>query len=93
MGKYGLIGDPIATSKSPLLFEAGYKGQEQPDGSGYSYDLIEGDDFEESFRKFMEEYSAINVTAPFKEAAYSKVEELAELGKGVSHGSERQTFS
>ena len=86
MGKYGLIGDPIATSKSPLLFEAGYKGQEQPDGSGYSYDLIEGADFEESFRKFMEEYSAINVTAPFKEAAYSKVEELAELGKGVISG-------
>ena len=84
--KYGLIGDPIATSKSPLLFEAGYKGQEQPDGSVYSYDLIEGPDFEESFRKFEEEYLAINVTAPFKEAAYAKVETLAESGKGVITG-------
>ena len=86
MGRFGLIGDPIATSKSPLLFEAAYKEQEQPDGSPYKYDLIEGADFEASFKKFEEEYSAINVTAPFKEVAYAKVEELAELGKGVITG-------
>ena len=84
--KFGLIGDPIATSKSPLLFEAAYRGQEQPDGNAYSYDLIEGSDFEASFRKFEEEYMAVNVTAPFKEQAYSRVEELAELGKGVISG-------
>ena len=78
MGRFGLIGDPIATSKSPLLFEAAYKEQEQPDGSPYKYDLIEGADFEASFKKFEEEYSAINVTAPFKELAYAKVEELAD---------------
>lgn len=86
MGRFGLIGDPIATSKSPLLFEAAYKEQEQPDGSPYKYDLIEGADFEASFKKFEEDYSAINVTAPFKEVAYAKVEELAELGKGVITG-------
>ena len=86
MGRFGLIGDPIATSKSPLLFEAAYKEQEQPDGSPYKYDLIEGAEFEASFKKFEEEYSAINVTAPFKEVAYAKVEELAELGKGVITG-------
>ena len=86
MGKYGLIGDPIATSKSPLLFEAAYKGQEQPDGSAYRYDLIEGADFETSFKKFVDDYQAINVTAPFKELAYSKVEGLAEQGKGVITG-------
>ena len=86
MGKYGLIGDPIATSRSPLLFEAAYKGQEQPDGSAYKYGLIEGADFEASFKKFEEDYSAINVTAPFKELAYARVEELAELGKGVISG-------
>ena len=86
MGKYGLIGDPIETSRSPLLFEAAYKGQEQPDGTAYKYDLIEGADFEASFKKFEEEYSAINVTAPFKELAYARVEELAELGKGVISG-------
>ena len=86
MSKFGLIGDPIATSKSPLLFEAAYKEQEQPDGSSYKYDLIEGSDFEESFRRFVNEYSAVNVTAPFKELAYEKVEELAEQGKGVISG-------
>ncbi|MBQ5978705.1 MAG: hypothetical protein IJL58_01620, partial [Bacteroidales bacterium] len=83
---YGLIGDPIATSRSPLLFEAAYKGQEQPDGSAYKYDLIEGSDFETSFKKFVDEYQAINVTAPFKELAYARVEELAEQGKGVISG-------
>ena len=77
MGKYGLIGDPIAKSKSPALFEAAYRGQEMADGSTYSYDLIEGADFEESFRRFEEDYIAVNVTAPFKEQAYAKVEELA----------------
>ena len=86
MGKYGLIGNPIATSRSPLLFEAAYKGQEQPDGSAYKYDLIEGSDFETSFKKFVDEYQAINVTAPFKELAYARVEELAEQGKGVISG-------
>ena len=86
MAKYGLIGDPIATSRSPLLFEAAYKGQEQPDGSAYKYDLIEGSDFETSFKKFIDEYQAINVTAPFKELAYARVEELAEQGKGVISG-------
>ena len=86
MRKYGLIGDPIAKSKSPALFGAAYRDQEQPDGSAYSYDLIEGADFEASFQKFLDEYVAVNVTAPFKEQAYAKVEELAELGKGVVSG-------
>ena len=86
MAKYGLIGDPIETSRSPLLFEAAYKGQEQPDGSAYKYDLIEGSDFETSFKKFIDEYQAINVTAPFKELAYARVEELAEQGKRVISG-------
>ena len=86
MAKYGLIGDPIATSRSPLLFEAAYKGQEQPDGSSYMYDLIEGSDFETSIKKFIDEYQAINVTSPFKELAYARVEELAEQGKGVISG-------
>ena len=80
MAKYGLIGDPIATSRSPLLFEAAYKGQEQPDGDAFKYDLIEGSDFETSFKKFIDEYQAINVTAPFKELAYALLMEH-ELGK------------
>ena len=65
MKKFGLIGHPIAHSLSPALFKAAYDGK-------YAYDLIEGEDFETSYRRFIEEYDAINVTAPFKEAAFAK---------------------
>ena len=65
--KYGLIGDPIKHSLSPALFRAGFGGL-------YDYDLIEGEDFEKSYETFLNEYEAINVTAPFKEKAYSKAE-------------------
>lgn len=68
--KYGLIGDPIKHSLSPALFRAGFGGL-------YGYDLIEGSDFEKSYEIFLNEYEAINVTAPFKEKAYSKAEILS----------------
>lgn len=67
MDKFGLIGDPVATSLSPLLFEAAYHGE-------YAYDLIEGNDFDKSFEKFFTDYKAINVTAPFKEKAFLKAD-------------------
>ena len=69
--KFGLIGHPIAHSLSPALFKAGYDGR-------YPYDLIEGDDFEESYRRFIEGYDGINVTAPFKELAYAKADIVSE---------------
>ena len=68
--KYGLIGDPIKHSLSPALFRAGFGGL-------YDYDLIEGNDFEKSYEIFLNEYEAINVTAPFKERAFSKAEILS----------------
>lgn len=71
MKKFGLIGHPIAHSLSPALFKAAYDGK-------YAYDLIEGGDFETSYRRFIEEYDAINVTAPFKEAAFAKADILSE---------------
>lgn len=83
MVKYGLIGDPIKGSGSPALFEAAYKGVK--DGE-YSYDLIEGSDFEASFQRFIDEYAAVNVTAPFKERAYSKVLEMVRKGEGAVSG-------
>lgn len=69
--KFGLIGDPIAHSLSPALFRAGYNGR-------WAYELIEGSDFEASFKRFMDEYQGINVTAPFKEAAFAKADILSE---------------
>ena len=71
MKRFGLIGHPIAHSLSPALFKAGYEGR-------YQYELIEGADFEESYRRFLkEDYTGINVTAPFKELAFAKADILS----------------
>ncbi len=79
MEKFGLIGDPITTSLSPRLFAAAYGGR-------YPYDLIEGSDFVASYRRFLEEYKAINVTAPFKEDAFAQAVALAKNGLGGISG-------
>ena len=75
MKKFGLIGHPIGHSASPALFAKAYGGR-------WQYDLIEGEDFEASWQRFLDEYQAINITAPFKEAAFRKVDVCAmpELG-------------
>lgn len=67
MHKFGLIGHPISHSLSPFLFKAAYEGK-------FPYELIEGEDFETSYQKFLNEYDAINVTAPFKEKAFLAAE-------------------
>lgn len=67
--KYGLIGYPIAHSKSPELFRAAY-----PEADSLPYDLIEEDDFEKAYRRFLDGYDAVNVTAPYKGNAFRKVD-------------------
>lgn len=67
MKKFGLIGHPIRHSLSPALFKAAFGGR-------YTYDLIEEEDFEKAYEKFLDEYDTINVTAPFKEKAYRKAD-------------------
>lgn len=67
MPKFGLIGHPISTSLSPGLFTKAYKGK-------YLYELIETPDFEEAWARFLAEYQAINVTAPFKVNAYYRAD-------------------
>ena len=74
--RFGLIGHPIAHSLSPALFKAGYDGR-------YPYDLIETADFEEAYRRFLEGYDGINVTAPFKELAYGKADILSDECKVI----------
>lgn len=71
MKRFGLIGHPIAHSLSPALFKAGYDGK-------YPYELIETADFEEAYSRFLNGYEGINVTAPFKELAYSKADILSD---------------
>ncbi|MCR4860238.1 MAG: hypothetical protein K5910_06215 [Bacteroidales bacterium] len=67
MDRFGLIGHPIAHSLSPALFRAAYAGR-------YAYDLIETPDFEEAWARFLSDYKAINVTAPFKGDAFGRVD-------------------
>lgn len=67
MKLFGLIGHPIARSLSPGLFKAAYNGK-------YPYELIQGEDFEVSYQTFLDKYDGINVTAPFKELAYTKAD-------------------
>ena len=74
--KFGLIGHPIAHSLSPALFKAGYDGR-------YPYELIETPDFEEAYRRFLQDYDGSNVTAPFKELAFEKADILSEECKAI----------
>lgn len=74
MKRFGLIGNPVAGSLSPRLFAAAYDGR-------YPYDLIEGPDFEQSWQLFLDKYHGINVTAPFKQLAYGKVDILSETAR------------
>ena len=79
MKKYGLIGREIRQSGSPELFREAYGGK-------WPYDLLEGDDFEPLWRKFLEEYDGVNITAPFKEEAFGQIMALAKDGFGTISG-------
>ena len=79
MMKFGLIGHPLAGSGSPALFAAAYGGR-------WQYNLIEGDDFEISWQRFIDEYQAINITAPFKEKAFAEILAHGVLGGGFPVG-------
>lgn len=75
MKKFALIGYPIAHSQSPMLFNEAYSGK-------YPYSLIEEEDFEKAWQRFLDEgFSAINVTAPFKEKAFLKADIVDESAR------------
>lgn len=67
--KYGLIGFPIRHSLSPILFKAAYHDNPEID-----YELIEEDDFDRAWARFLRDYDAVNVTAPYKGEAFRKVD-------------------
>lgn len=77
--RFGLIGAGIAESLSPRLFGAAY-------GEEYPYDLLDGADFLPLWKRFLEEYRAVNVTAPYKEDAFAQVLRLARDGFGGISG-------
>ena len=76
MKKFGLAGYPISHSLSPALFKAAYNGK-------YIYDLIEIEDFDTAYQKFLDEYAVINVTAPFKEAAFQKADVVSDECRAI----------
>ena len=69
--KFALIGFPVAGSLSPRLFEAAYGGR-------YPYDLIEEPAFETAWERFLAGYDGCNVTAPFKQDAFKRVNHLSD---------------
>ena len=77
--RFGLIGAGIADSLSPDLFGAAY-------GGALPYDLLDGPEFLPLWRRFLEGYRAVNVTAPHKEAAFAQVLRLARDGFGGLSG-------
>lgn len=71
MKKFALIGTDIQLSGSPKLFSAAYHGK-------YPYELLDGEEFAPLFEKFVKEYTAVNVTAPFKEQAMMAADSASE---------------
>ena len=67
MTRFALIGYPLAGSGSPALFYRAYNGK-------WSYELVDEPDFELAWERFLKDYKAINISAPFKEKAFKKVD-------------------
>lgn len=71
--KFGIIGHPVSHSRSPQLFAEAFPG------SVHTYELIEEADFEKAYSRFIEGFTAVNVTAPFKEKAFLKADAAEEV--------------
>ncbi len=69
--RYGLMGYPVAHSKSPELFREAYRGK-------YAYDLLEERDFDRAWGRFLDGYAAVNVTAPHKSEAFRRADKASE---------------
>ena len=68
--KFALIGHPVAGSLSPRLIAAAYDGR-------HTYDLLDFEHFEDAWKAFVVGYDGINVTAPFKQDAFARVDVLS----------------
>ena len=74
--KFALIGHPVAGSLSPRLFSAAYDGR-------YPYDLLDFEVFEDAWNTFLDQYTGINVTAPYKQDAWARVNWLSESARAT----------
>lgn len=76
MKRFALIGHHIAGSGSPALFRKAYSGR-------WDYDLVDEADFETAWGRFLSDYSAVNITSPFKEKAFGRVDEADEAARSM----------
>ena len=74
--KFALIGHPVAGSLSPRLIDAAYDGR-------YLYDLLDFERFDDAWQAFVAGYDGINVTAPFKQDAYARVDVLSSQARAT----------
>ena len=74
--RFALIGHPVAGSLSPRMIAAAYGGR-------YSYDLLDFERFEDAWQAFRNGYYGINVTAPFKQDAFARVDALSEKARAT----------
>jgi hypothetical protein len=63
MTRFALIGYPLVGSGSPALFYRAYNGK-------WSYELVDEPDFELAWERFLKDYKAINISAPFSKGYY-----------------------
>ena len=74
--RFALIGHPVAGSLSPRMIAAAYGGR-------YRYDLLDFESFEDAWQAFLDGYYGINVTAPFKQDAFARVDVLSEKARAT----------
>ncbi|WP_369958446.1 shikimate dehydrogenase [Pseudomonas benzenivorans] len=79
MDRYGVFGNPIGHSKSPLIHRLFAAQTGQP--LSYEALLAPLDDFEGFARAFFAEGRGANVTVPFKEQAFRLADELSERAR------------
>lgn len=79
MDRYGVFGNPIGHSKSPLIHRlfAEQTGQQM----SYEALLAPLDDFDDYARAFFAEGRGANVTVPFKEQAFALADSLTERAR------------
>lgn len=77
--RLAVVGNPIAHSKSPLVFRFFFDAVNLE----YSYERLSLDSANELIALFDNDYSGVNITAPFKQSAIPFLDELSDEAKQI----------